>query len=64
MVLTLILLIQNKKFGNQGGLMSPLLGMQMIKRTFINGVMQPDVQPDGIPEGETSPAVEGIHKQL
>ena len=28
-------------------------------RTFINGVMQPDVQPDGIPEGETSPAVEG-----
>ena len=28
-------------------------------RTFVNGVMQPDIQPDGIPDGETSPAVEG-----
>jgi hypothetical protein len=28
-------------------------------RIFINGVMQSDIQPDGIPEGETSPAVEG-----
>jgi len=28
-------------------------------RIFVNGVLQSDIQPDGIPEGETSPAVEG-----
>ena len=25
----------------------------------VNGELQSDIQPDGIPEGETSPAVEG-----
>jgi len=28
-------------------------------RIFVNGELQSDIQPDGIPEGETSPAVEG-----
>ncbi|MBH10930.1 MAG: hypothetical protein CMG74_11385 [Candidatus Marinimicrobia bacterium] len=28
-------------------------------RIFVNGVLQSDIQPDGVPTGETSPAVEG-----